>query len=303
MQRRNFLAYLLLFLGGCSAARTASNSSGSLAGPDTLQFAVTDILGLESLEKNYGPFRDALAQAIGKRIELFPVESYTAAAIALRQGDVDLALTGPAEYVLIRARTNAQPVIAITRPNYYSVIVVPAGSAIQQVSDLRGKTLALSSIGSTSGHLGPTKLLMEAGLDPRSDLTLAMLGEEGISALQAGRVDAWGGSAVDYQKFLASEASQFPTIAQGPPLPSDVFVAASGLDPAWIENLRDRMVAAQAPLIAALVQGEETQKYQGSQLIDADDTDYNMIRDVYEAIGQGNFVSQRKSSKRGVQAL
>ncbi|AFY65662.1 phosphate/phosphite/phosphonate ABC transporter substrate-binding protein [Geitlerinema sp. PCC 7407] len=299
MQRRNFLAYLLLFLGGCSAARTASDRPSALAGPETIQFAVTDIQGLENLEENYGAFRDALAQATGKKIQFFPVESYTAAAIALRQGDVDLALTGPAEYVLIRARTNAQPVIAITRPNYHSVIVVPAGSGIQNVSDLRGKTLALSSIGSTSGHLGPTKLLMEAGLDPRRDLTLAMLGDEGVEALQAGRVDAWGGSAVDYQTFLAPEASQFSTIAQGPPLPSDVFVAASGLELAWVEALRDRMVAAQTPLIAALVRGEETQKYQGSQLVTADDTDYNMIRDVYEAIGQGNFVSQRISSQGG----
>ncbi len=299
MQRRNFLAYLLLFLGGCSAAQSTSGRSSTLTGPETIQFAVTDIQGLENLEENYGSFRDALAQATGKKIQFFPVESYTAAAIALRQGDVDLALTGPAEYVLIRARTNAQPVIAITRPNYHSVIVVPAGSGIQNVSDLRGKTLALSSIGSTSGHLGPTKLLMEAGLDPRRDLTLAMLGEEGISALQAGRVDAWGGSAVDYQTFLAPKASQFSTIAQGPPLPSDVFVAASGLELSWVEALRDRMVAAQTPLIAALVQGEETQKYQGSQLVAANDTDYNMIRDVYEAIGQGNFVSQRISSQGG----
>lgn len=303
MQRRNFLGYLLLFLGGCSAARTTGDRSSALPGPDTIRFAVTDIQGLDNLEANYGAFRDALAQATGKKIQFFPVESYTAAAIALRQGDVDLALTGPAEYVLIRARTNAQPVIAITRPNYHSVIVVPAGSGIQQVSDLRSKTLALSSIGSTSGHLGPTKLLMEAGLDPRRDLTLAMLGEEGIAALQAGRVDAWGGSAVDYQKFLAPEAAQFPTIAQGPPLPSDVFVAASDLEMSWVEALRDRMVAAQTPLIAALVQGEETQKYQGSQLVTADDTDYNMIRDVYEAIGQGNFVSQRISSEGGAEAL
>ena len=42
---------------------------------------------------------------------------------ALNQGQVDLVLTGPAEYAVIKELTDAQIVTAWQRPNYYAQIV------------------------------------------------------------------------------------------------------------------------------------------------------------------------------------
>lgn len=290
-KRRTFLSYALLFMLGCSATTNRSNTN--VNAPTELKLAVTDILEPEVLKKNYEPFRAELETILGIPVELYPSGSFTEAAVALQAGTLNFVLAGPSEYVVIHARTNAVPVIAITRPNYLSVIAIPSNSNIKSLSDLKGKTIAMSDIGSTSGHLGPTKMLMAAGLDPQSDLTVKMLGDQGsITAIQQGTVDAWAGSFIDYQQYLQPSTAStisFPILEKSPPLPNDVFIASQTLEPEWIEICKTLMIKHQTQLIQALLIGEKNQKYQGSQLAPVSDGDYDVIRDAYKAIGQGEI--------------
>ncbi|MGL5062694.1 MAG: PhnD/SsuA/transferrin family substrate-binding protein [Microcoleus sp.] len=188
MTRRLFIWHLLLFVTGCTVTRVPNSvKSDRIA---KIRFAIADGNTLEKLKADYELFRVALAETLGAEIDFVPLESQVAAAIELKQGRVDLLLAGPSEYVIARSRTNAVPVVSITRPGYYSVIAVPPNSEIKTVADLRGKTIAMSDIGSTSGHLGPTQILIEAGLDPKTDVKIQMLGDEGsIAALKNGKVD------------------------------------------------------------------------------------------------------------------
>ncbi|NEQ77646.1 MAG: phosphate/phosphite/phosphonate ABC transporter substrate-binding protein [Okeania sp. SIO2C9] len=289
MKRRNFIGYILLFITSCTP--TTNNSQI----PNKLRFAVTDVINEEKLRRDYEPFRAALEEVLATKIEFFPVESFAMAAAALELNQVDLLLAGPSEYVVINARTNAIPLIGVTRPNYRAVIAVPAGSPIKSTAQLQGKTLALSDIGSTSGHLGPTKLLMDAGLDPRSDVKILMLGDEGsLTDFKQGKVDAWGGSAIDYQYLLQTDGvseKDFPIIAKTTLLPSDVIIASSNLDFQLIQEYQARILNSQEKLIAALVEGESTKKYQGSSLVAANDANYDIIRDVYQVIGEGDLIA------------
>ena len=290
MQRRHFLWYSTLFLAGCVAANSTQHSSSSIALPPKLRFAVTDVSGLEDLQQDYEPLRVALEEAIETDIEFFPVNNYADAAIALKRGNLELALAGPSEYLVITTRTNAVPILGVTRPTYYSVIAVPTESGIQALTELKGKSIAMSDIGSTSGHLGPTKLLMDAGLDPQTDITIRMLGDEGSAeALKRGEVDAWGGAFTDYQDLLQDEAGSFSILVQGPMLPNDVFVASSSLDPRLIDVMRERLLRHQAKIVEAIALYQQS-KYAGSELVLANDEDYDTVRDVYEAIGQGEFL-------------
>ena len=141
MKRRNFLWYSLLFVAGCTAGTNSPTGGGSSA--EALRLAVTDVQGQEDLERDYGPFRLALEEALERPVEFFPVDSYTEAVPALQLGLVDLVLTGPSEYVLIRTRTNAVPLTAITRPNYHAAIAVSSKSDIKSLAELKGKTIAL----------------------------------------------------------------------------------------------------------------------------------------------------------------
>jgi phosphonate transport system substrate-binding protein len=290
MKRRNFLWYSLLFVAGCTAGTNSPTGGGS--SPEALRLAVTDVQGKEDLDRDYGPFKQALEEVLERPIEFFPVDSYTEAVPALQLGLVDLVLTGPSEYVLIRTRTNAVPLTGITRPNYHAAIAVSSKSNIKSLAELKGKTIAMVKVGSTSGHLGPTKLLLEAGLNPKSDYKVEMLGREGsLEALKNGEVDAWGGPWLDYQRLVAALdlESEFPLLKKGPALPNDVFVASSKLNSNLTDEIRSRMVENQKKLIEALAIAPANNKFKTSEMIAADDSDYNMIREVYEALGQGQF--------------
>ncbi|MFT7311481.1 MAG: phosphonate transport system substrate-binding protein, partial [Paracoccaceae bacterium] len=97
-----------------SVALLAANQSMA----ETLRLAVTDIEGLEALQQEFGPFEAALEAAIGLDIELFAVSSRTSAVEAINQGQVDMILTGPAEYVVINELTNPVIIAGWQRPNY-----------------------------------------------------------------------------------------------------------------------------------------------------------------------------------------
>ncbi len=277
-----------LFLTSLIVACSRS-SEPPVAELPAIQLAVTDVVGLDNLKAEYEEFRLALADALETEVEFYPVENSAAATIALKQGDIDLALAGPSEYIVITARTNAVPVIAVTRPDYRSVIAVPVESEIISIADLKGKTIAMSDIGSTSGHLGPTYVLIEGGIDPQTDIKVRMLGDEGsAAALKAGEVDAWGGSATDYAELLDDEAGTFRLLVEGFQLPSDLIIASSSVDPTTIELIKERLFAHEQQITSAIATHER--KYVGSTLEPASDADYNSIRAVYQMIGQGEFV-------------
>lgn len=146
--------------------------------------------------------------------------------------------------------------------------------------------------GSTAGYLGPLKQLIDARLDPKSDVKILFLGDNGLQALKKGEVDAWAGSNNRYEREIRAHGleSAFPVIATGPLLPNDVFVVSSNLSPAFIEQMRSLMVKNQEKLIQALAVAPANKKYEKSKLVPANDADYNTIRDVYKRIGQGDFL-------------
>jgi phosphonate transport system substrate-binding protein len=297
MRRRNFLGYSFLFLAGCAATTTQSQDSAQTPSdrgtqPETLRLAVTDVQGLEELQRDYGAFRDQLEESLGRTVEFFPVADRAAAAVALQSDQVDIVFTGPAEYVVINAKTEAVPFLAITRPNYYSVIAVRADSGITNAEQLKGQKLSMSDIGSTSGHLGPSKILVDQGLDPQNDLEVLMLGDAELQALKNGDVKAWGGSYIDYERFLEAEGAQpsdYPILFEGEMLPSDVLVASKNLDPALVNEITEKMLADQDALVAAITSVDANEKFVGSELVAVDDSDYDATRESYKAIGVTEF--------------
>ena len=231
-----------------------------------------------------------------KKIEFLPVDSFTEASAALQFGQVNLVWAGPSTYVVIHARTNAIPLVALTRPNYYSVIAVHSDSGIQSVSDLKDKKIIVGKQGSTSAHIGPTKLLLNNSLNPLTDLEVTVFNgdkDESWYKFKNREFDAWGGVIHRYERLLSADgesAEAFPVVGKGTPLPNDVFIANSELDASLVASIRDRMLNNQEELMRAILSTESNKKFEGGQLISARDCDYDIIREVYKAIDQDIFI-------------
>jgi phosphonate transport system substrate-binding protein len=260
-----------------------------------LRLAICDLEGMEQLQREFGAFRELLVQKAGLPMEFFPVPNRTAAVEAMRSKKIDFALTGPAEYVVFRNRTEAQPVVAFARPDYFADIIVLADSGIDSVQDLKGRKIALGDIGSTSKHLAPLQLLQDGGIDPLKDVervhTSVKLGWE---ALKRGDVAAFATTDDKYQSLRGKETSMppgaFKVIARGRDLPNDVLVVRPGIDPGVVEKVRQAITANSDELVAAILKGEDNQKFKGMKfLLSVKDSDYDYVRAMYRTAGYPQF--------------
>ncbi|MGK7923748.1 MAG: phosphate/phosphite/phosphonate ABC transporter substrate-binding protein [Spirulina sp.] len=290
MKRRNFLLYSLLFAVGCGGA----NSLKSSPLPDTLTFAVTDVEGLAGLERDYEPFRGALAEILGVNIEFFPVNGHLGAASALRLGELSIAWAGPSEYVAIKAKSQAVPSITLNRPEYYSTISVRGDSGIQSLQDLKGKTIDMWKIGSNTAHLGGVKLLLDAGLDPKNDVRIIMSEKDDLAVLAEGKADAWSRPIHKYRQILneagASEVD-YPILAKGENFPGDIFVLSPRLESNAIAEIQSRLLENSHRLMHGIQASEALAgKFKNASFSVARDADYDPIREVYRAIGRGEIL-------------
>lgn len=255
---------------------------------EPIKFAVTDIEGLEALQQEFAAFETSLEAATGLDVELFPVSSRTAAVEAINQGQVDLVLTGPAEYVVIKELTDAQIVVSWQRPNYYAQIVTLSEGNIGSVTDLKDKIVTFGSVGSTSQHLGPAQVLADFGLTYGNDYEPKIISRNvAIEALIRGDVQAVGMNEGHLRKIrVAFPEQSFTVVARGRDLPNDILVARKDLDAAALEKIANAFLNDADSLMAALLKGDDNQKYEGGFFLTAtNDADYDYVRDMYKTIG------------------
>jgi len=263
---------------------------------ETYALAVTDVEGLERLQVEWGPFKEALEEATGDTFEFFAVNSRTAAAEALRAERVDFVVSGPAEYIVINELTEARPLVGLGRPDYFCAIIVMADSGITEVSQLKGERIALSDVGSTSGHLCPMDLMADYGV-MRDDVEITHTSRNVMhEALKRGDVAAigynhnsWVSNARD--KDEATPAGAFRIIARSGDLPNDMIMVGAHVEEAAAQRVRDAILQNRGAIIDAILAHEENNKYAGMDLVAIEDDDYNRVRDMYTTAGFPQFDS------------
>lgn len=262
---------------------------------DTIRFAVTDVDGLEALQREFGGFETAFEAASGLAVEFFPVSGRTAAVEAMAAEQVDFVLTGPAEYVVFRARLNVEPVVGWQRPDYFGQVVVLADGPVKSIADLKGKTISFGEIGSTSQHLAPAQGLTDAGLAYGTDYTPTFVKRNvAIEALKRGDLAAIGMNHTHLTVIREKEPGLgLRVVARGPDLPNDVLVAAPTVKPEIVETVRRTFVEHGADLMASVTnETDDNRKYAGGIFLPTvTDTDYDYVRSMYATIGVDEFDS------------
>ena len=268
------------------AAALVAFAAPAIAEP--VKFAVTDIEGLEALQQEFGAFEAALEEATGLEIELFAVSSRTAAVEAMNAGQVEFVLTGPAEYVVIKELADPKIVVAWQRPDYFAQIVTLAKGPIRDVTDLKGKTVTFGSVGSTSQHLGPAQALSDMGLAYGADYNAQIISRNvAVEALIRGDIQAVGMNMGHLNKIRKAFPDQaFTVVARGRDLPNDILVARKDVSDEVFGKVRDAFLNKGEDLMAAVLKGDDNQKYSGGFfLTEIDDADYDYVRSMYKTIG------------------
>lgn len=259
---------------------------------ETIRFAVTDVEGMEQLQREYGAFVQELEKVTGHKIEFSPVSNRTAAVEAMRAKQVDFVLTGPAEYVIFRKLTDAKPVVGWQRPDYFAQIVVMADGPIKSMADLKGKKVAFGEVGSTSQHLGPAQVLADAGLTYNADYTAEIIKRNvAIEAMIRGDVQAVGMNLTHLRSVREKfPDAKFAVVGRGPDLPNDILIVASYVPESVVDSVKKAFTEKGVELMTGVLQGEDTKKYEGGHfLASVEDKDYESVRMMYATIGVPQF--------------
>jgi len=169
--------------------------------------------------------------AEGLDLEVTTLEGSTAGVQQLAAGNIQFATVGPETALIAREKgVKIKAFYAISRVTIFRV-VVPRGSSIQSVGDLRGKTIGVSAL--TSGAVPVARaLLASGGVDPDKDVKwLAVgVGAPAAVAITQKSVDAMALWA-DFQAGLENRGLQFQEITAPfmKDLPGQVVVARDDL--------------------------------------------------------------------------
>ena len=184
---------VLFMLGACSASQAPG-------GGDRLSIATGGTGGV------YFVYGGALADQITQNVEgVEATAEATSASVDNMQliGDQssDIAFTladTAADAVEGREEFEGRPVSAQALAQLYTnytQVVAPAGSGINSIEDLRGRSVSVGSPGSGTEIIA-LRVLEAAGIDPDSDIDRQQLGvDESVDAVRDGTVDAffWSG--------------------------------------------------------------------------------------------------------------
>jgi phosphonate transport system substrate-binding protein len=261
--------------------------------PDTIRMADTGLKGMGPLDQAFGPFAEVFEEKTGLQLKLYSLANRTAAGNALQYDEVDLVFAGPSEFVLFQQEVDdgVEILFDIKRPYYGTTFLTKASSDIKELEDLEGKHIALKDVGSTSGHIWPTKMLVDAGLDPEEDLKITMAGDAFVHALVNGDVVAIGGGNddADYIREELDPDTEYRTIAKSDPLPGDPVVIRSDMARACKTQLTQALKNNKEDLWQALVSTERNKEKflnRGSEMgFSLTAEDYQVIREAYDAAG------------------
>ena len=120
-------------------------------------------------DKDYVNLIKIIGKLTGYVITPIKVTDYNAAVEAMRAGRAAIAWYGGKTYIMAAEIADAEAFAAgirkgDTTAGYFTHFVVPAASPLKTLAEVRGKTLALNTIGSTSGDLIPQVELSKVGL-------------------------------------------------------------------------------------------------------------------------------------------
>ena len=272
-----FLAAMLLCLPLMAQA--------SEANPKTLKVALLPDEDAATLIKKHARFKEYLAQALGRDIELVVTTDYSSMVEAMRHGRIDIGYFGPLSYVMARARSDIEAFAAKFNhgsATYRALVIGNVAKGIDSFDDIKGQDVAFGDIASTSSHLIPKKMLLDAGLQAGRDYREHFLGAHDAVAMavQRGNAMAGGLSKPIFETLLERgviDPAKVRVLAESSPYPQYPWAMRSDLAPGLKEQIKAAFYELDDP---AVLKGLKAEK-----LVPVKDSDYDVVRQLKSALG------------------
>lgn len=205
MKKRSILLLLLtvIILGtACSGPKDE----------ETLTMGFVPLVDGDKLIESVDPLSQVLTEEMGVNVEAFTATNYVGVVEGLGSGQIDFGIIPPLSYVLANNESGAEVIMTAVNEDgstgYYSQILVRKDSGINEVEDLKGKTVAFVDPSSASGYAFPGAYLIDHGIDLENDIDYTYSGghDKSIQLLINGDVDAIG----TFPRAVTRHLDEFP---------------------------------------------------------------------------------------------
>ncbi len=250
------------------------------------------IVPLESpaaMFKKFSPLADYLGRCLGRTIELRVPVDFENAIRDIGTGAVSLCFMTPSTYIEARDQYGVQVVAKALRhgkPFHHAAIVVKEDSPVNTLEDLKGRSVAFGDRHSTSSHILPRSMLLEAGVDLESLAFYDYLGhhDDVARAVLDGQFDAGGLMETVALKYVAHGLRILRT---SPEIPEFNICVERGAD----ADVRNKLLQALRELKDDTPAGREilhsiNEEYTG--FVESQDSDYEGVRMIMAKLDAGN---------------
>ena len=254
MKRRSCLssALALLSLVGTPVALAAPDGN-----PAVLRVALLPDENASALIKKNEGLKSYLEKEIGKPVELIVTTDYSSMIEAMRHGRIELAYFGPLSYILAKQRCDIIPFAAQVEKGsatYHSVVIASAASGVTDLAAVKGKTVAWGDQASTSSHLIPKSILLDAGLVAGRDYQEHFLGSHDAVAMavQNGNAQVGGLSQPILERLLEKgtiKRDKIRVLTVSKPYPNYPWTMQSYLEPGLQKKIRAAFTNLKDPAI------------------------------------------------------
>lgn len=251
---------VLLCLVAVLATLPARVEPAAAADPSELTFAVVQDERMSVLSTRWQPALEYLWRKLDRKISFYATTSYASVVEAMLGGFVDFAKLGPKIYLVAaeKSQRTIVPIANFAKPPdqitdhpcgcYYGILITRQGGGLTTIAALRGKVLALTDPGSTSGDAVPRALFPAAIGGASLEQYFGKIfysGSHDASALAVaqGRADAAFVASENLSNAIATgvvKKADFAILWRSPRIPIDaIAVNTRRLSPALTRRIQE----------------------------------------------------------------
>jgi len=253
---------------------------------DILKFGVVPLVSPAEMFMKFAPLTEYLSKKLGRRVEPKVSMNFEEAIEAVGQGMTQMCYMTPSTYIEAHRKYGVEVIAKALRngkPYQHSVIIARADRGINTVAELKGRTFAFGDFYSTSSHIVPRGMLLEAGVDLEDLSYYDFLGhhDDVAKAVLKGDFDA-GGIMEDTAYKFKDQGLKFLKISEEiPEFNICVNKAVSAEDVSLLKEALTALTDRSAE--GALVLKSITDAYTG--FTEASSEDYDRIKSMMSKMG------------------
>ncbi|MBI5102143.1 MAG: phosphate/phosphite/phosphonate ABC transporter substrate-binding protein [Nitrospirae bacterium] len=212
---------------------------------DTLRFGVVPLQEPSVMFRKFTPLSEYLNKKLGRTIDLKVAIDMDSAVTDIGTNVTHLCAMGPANYIEANTRYGVKVLAKALRkgvPFHRAAIVVKTDSPLKSLREMKGKSLALVSPKSATGHIMPLAALRDAGITVADLKRHQFLGthDKVAKAVINGEFDA-GGMPEESANKLADKGLRILELTSE--IPEFNVCCNPTLDPAVMAAIKDSLVS------------------------------------------------------------